>query len=290
MINPVFLRTFMNLVKTNHFTHTAEELSMTQPGVSQHIKKLEIQLGTTLLNRYGKKFELTTAGESLFQYGLKQFKAESDLLNTIASDDVNIGHCTLACSGSMAMQLYPKLLNLQKERSGLTVSVEAAPNTTIIELIKKNQSDFGIVTQQVNDPSLIQEPLGEDALCLVMPAQSEPTWEVLLELGFINHPDGHHYATQLLEKNFSGEFKGMDQLPQTGYINQLSQILLPVSMGLGFTVIPKSSLDVFPYPDRIRNAVLASLVNERVFLITKKHRALPSRYQLIRELLRSEWH
>lgn len=290
MINTVFLRTFMSLVKTNHFTHTAQLLNMTQPGVSQHIKKLEAQLGKALLNRYGKKFELTTAGECLFQYGLQQSKAESELLSTIADNDLNTGNCTLACSGSMAMQFYPKLLNLQKEHSGLRVSVEAAPNTTIIELIRTNQADVGIVTQQVNDPKLIQEQLGEDALCLVMPAQSESTWQALLQLGFINHPDGYHYATQLLEKNFSKEFKGMDQIPNSGYINQLSQILLPVSMGLGFTVIPKSSLDAFPYPDRIRNAVIAVPVNETVYLITKKHRALPLRYQLIRELLSSEWH
>ncbi|MEH6358508.1 MAG: LysR family transcriptional regulator [Pseudomonadales bacterium] len=289
MINTVFLRTFVSLVKTNHFTHTAELLNMTQPGVSQHIKKLEAQLGKTLLNRYGKKFELTAAGECLFQYGLQQTKAESELLNTIAGDHLNVGNCTLACSGSMAMQLYPKLLELQKKFSGLTVSVEAAPNAAIIELIRTNQSDVGIVTQQVNDPKLIQKQLGEDALCLVVPAQSESTWEALLGLGFINHPDGHHYASQLLEGNFTTEFKGMDQIPHSGYINQLSQILLPVSMGLGFTVIPQSSLAAFPYPDRVRNADIAVPVNEIAYLITKKNRTLPLRYQLIRELLSSEW-
>lgn len=290
MINPVFLRTFMSLVKTNHFTHTAELLNMTQPGVSQHIKKLEAQLGKPLLNRHGKTFELTTAGDSLYQYGLQQAEAQSELLNSIAGDDLHAGDCRLACSGSMAMQLYPELLNLQKRFPGLTVSVEAAPNTAIIERIRGNQSDIGIVTQPVSDPKLIQEPLGEDALCLVVPAEAESTWQSLLKLGFIDHPDGHHYVIQLLEVNFSAEYRGMDRIPQSGYINQLSQILLPVSLGLGFTVIPRSSLDAFPYPDRIRSATLAVPVNETVYLITKKYRTLPSRYQLIRELLTDQWH
>ncbi|MEH6813125.1 MAG: LysR family transcriptional regulator [Motiliproteus sp.] len=289
MINPVFLRTFMSLVKTNHFTHTAQVLNMTQPGVSQHIKKLEAQLGKPLLNRYGKKFEITSAGDSLYQYGLKQAEAESELLNTIAGDDLHTGDCRLACSGSMAMQLYPALLNLQKRCPGLTVSVEAAPNAAIIERIRTNQSDIGIVTQPVNDPKLVQDQLGEDALCLVVPAQAESTWPELLQLGFINHPNGHHYAIQLLEVNFSKEFVGMDRIPQSGYINQLSQILLPISLGLGFTVIPQSSLDAFPYPDRIRSAKLTVPINEKAYLITKKHRTLASRYQLVREILAGQW-
>lgn len=289
MINPVFLRTFMSLVETKHFTQTAQQLNMTQPGVSQHIKKLEVQFGKALLNRYGKSFELTAAGDSLYRYGLQQAKAESDLLNTIEGDDQYIGGCRLACSGSMAMQLYPELLKLQNQFSGLSISVEAAPNATIVDQIRANQADLGIVTQLVNDSKLEQKQIGIDELCLVMPAKVDTSWQTLLKLGFINHPDGHHYATELLEMNFPEEYQGVEKIKQSGYINQLSQILLPVSQGLGFTVIPRSSLDAFPFQDQIRSATLASPINEAVYLITKKHRTLPSRYKLVIELLKEQW-
>ncbi|TQV66972.1 LysR family transcriptional regulator [Exilibacterium tricleocarpae] len=289
MINPVFLRTFMDLVETNHFTRTAERLNMTQPGVSQHIKKLEAQLGKPLLNRHGKTFDLTTAGESLYQYGLRQSAAETELRNSIAEDDRHSGPCRLACSGSMAMQLYPQLLGLQKQFPGITVQVEAAPNSTIIERVRTNRSDMGIVTQPVRDPTLLEERLGEDPLCLALPAQADSAWESLLHLGFINHPDGHHYAIQLLEANFPETFLGMDHIRESGYVNQLSQILLPVSMGLGFTVIPHSSLDAFPYPALIRSSPLATRVDETVYLVTKKYRALPSRFSLISEILDAQW-
>lgn len=48
MINPTWVNTFITLVNTGHFTQTAEKLFMTQPGVSQHIKKLEEQVGSEL--------------------------------------------------------------------------------------------------------------------------------------------------------------------------------------------------------------------------------------------------
>ncbi len=289
MINPVFLRTFMHLVKTNHFTRTAEQLHMTQPGVSQHIKKLEEYLGTPLLNRYGKSFELTRAGELLYQYGAQQAEAEFDLQQKLAGDDPHAGKCRLACSGSMAMQLYPSLLGLQKQFGELRFSVEAAPKTAIIERIKNNQSDFGIVTQPVNDPMLDSEYLGKDTLCLVLPPKTVARWQSLRSLGFINHPDGHHYASRVLETNFPDDFNGMDQISESGYINQLGQILLPVAQGLGFTVIPKSSLDAFPFPDQLQSATLEAPVEDEVYLLTKKHKPLPKRYHRIRELLIDQW-
>jgi DNA-binding transcriptional LysR family regulator len=289
MINPLFLRTFVCLVKTKHFTRTADALNMTQPGVTQHIKKLELQLGTALLNRYGKKFELTNAGESLFHYANQLSEAEDELMQKIVGDKGHVGECKLACSGSMAMLLYPQLLALQKSYKGLCMSVEAAPNTKIIEMICANQVDLGIVTQPINNPELLQQRLGEDALCLVVPAKAVSSWDSLMQLGFINHPDGHHYAIQLLEMNFANDFLTIDRIPQSGYVNQLSQILLPVSQGLGFTVIPKSSLDAFPYPELIRSAELKTKVNETAYLISKKHRALAKRYRLIKELLSKQW-
>ncbi|MGI0117529.1 LysR family transcriptional regulator [Zooshikella sp. RANM57] len=289
MISQNFLRTFRVLVQTGNFTRTAEQLYMTQSGVSQHIKKLETQLGQLLLNRYGKRFELTSAGELLFDFAIKQLTAESELLKSLEMDNPHVGQCKIACSGPMAMQLYPELLNLQVHTPTLTFSLEAAPNETIIELIKNNQFDLGIVTQQVNDHALMQQWVGTDDLCLIVPKGKQVNWSSLMNLGFINHPSGHHYAYQLLEQNFPNEFVTMNQLPERSYVNQLAQILLPISHGIGFTVIPKSTLDVYPYLNKIRVVTLDKPVAEDVYLVSKKHKPLPVRYQLVTSLIKQLW-
>jgi len=287
MINTAFLRTFMSLVNTRHFTQTAEQLHMTQPGVSQHIKKLEAQLGKNLLNRHGKSFELTSAGESLYEYGLRQRQAEVDLKEKINEDNLYTGECRIACSGSMALQLYPKLLELQSNFPKLSFSVEVAPNPRIIDLVQSNQYEMGLITQLSSNTSLNHSRLGEEPLYLVLPHDAKSDWSSLVQLGFINHPDGHHYAIQVLEENYAKDFQGMDQFPQRSYINQLGQILLPVSKGLGFTIIPKAAVDAFPYPHLLRTAKLKKQISEPIYLVTKKHRPLATRYQLITELLNS---
>lgn len=73
MINPIWLRSFCTLVEVGHFTRTSERLNMTQSGVSQHIRKLEEQLEQVLLNRHGKRFTLTEAGERLYREGARLF-------------------------------------------------------------------------------------------------------------------------------------------------------------------------------------------------------------------------
>ena len=51
MLNPNWLKTFVTLIDTGHFTKTAEKLFMTEPGVSQHISKLEKACGHALIHR-----------------------------------------------------------------------------------------------------------------------------------------------------------------------------------------------------------------------------------------------
>ena len=67
MLNAQWLETFVTLCETGHFTRAAEQLNMTQPGVSQHLQKLEAQIGQSLISRQGKSFSPTPAGEAVLE-------------------------------------------------------------------------------------------------------------------------------------------------------------------------------------------------------------------------------
>lgn len=64
-----------------------ELLHMTQPGVSQHINKLETACGYPLIKRFNKKFELTIYGRKVYDYAVKHFEEEFDLLQNLAHDE-----------------------------------------------------------------------------------------------------------------------------------------------------------------------------------------------------------
>ncbi|HIF9171131.1 TPA: LysR family transcriptional regulator [Photobacterium damselae] len=136
MLNPIWLKTFTTLIDTGHFTKTAQKLFMTQPGVSQHIKKLEEYCGYPLIIREKKSFELTEQGRLVYQYS-----------------------------------------------------------------------------------------------------------------------------------------------------QQLSQILLPIAMGLGFTVLPKSAVDQFTSKDKLTVIQTPQTVSETLYLVKKKHRVLGTRYRTIEKVI-----
>ncbi|PSU36506.1 LysR family transcriptional regulator [Photobacterium lutimaris] len=281
MLNTQWLHTFITLVEIGHFTQTADKLFMTQPGVSQHIKKLEEQAGTPLIKRIGKRFELTPAGQQLYQYGLRRQDDEKQLLGQLLADDPFSGECHLACSGSLAMFLYPHFLSHQKNHQAISIHLESAPNQRILEGIKGGQFDIGIITHAVADQYFNQTKIGQEALCVVVPADypdAKLDKESLYSLGFINHPDGKHYLQQVHQANYGDSHFDFRKMKITGYINQLNQILLPVSKGLGFTVLPEKAVDHFSYPDKIKTLAVPNTVSQELYLIRKQHRPLPKRY------------
>lgn len=291
MINQKHLNTFMKLVETQHFTHTAEQLFMTQPGVTQHIQKLEKHFNTLLLQRYGKQFELTLAGEKLYQTGLAMKLLETQLNEQINHDDPEEGVCSIACSGALANFLYPHFVQQQTLHPKLTVSVEAAPNQNIINDLLSNKMDLGLVTVESVNEQLKQTLVGHEELQLVLPLthqmSNDAGFEELNQLGFINHPDGLHFLEKIFSVNFKAEYKGPNSLNMKGYVNQLQQILLPVAKGLGFTILPKRAVLQFEQQKLLRVFPLTHIVNEPIYLTQKRYRQLPARYQWFEDKIKT---
>ncbi|KJY81878.1 LysR family transcriptional regulator [Vibrio galatheae] len=287
MINPAWLKTFVTLVDTGHFTKTAEKLFMTQPGVSQHIKKLEQACGYSLIERYNKSFEVTEAGHSVYQYALHIEKQESDLLSSLNMEDPYSGSVAISCSGSLALLLYPHLLNLQCKYSQLVTKLEAAPHQKIVTDVLSGATDIGIVTHIPADSRFDSQILGSEPLCLMLPKSqaSQPITQTRLkQLGLIQHPDAIHYLSLYFSQCGDSDLENIniDEIPVNGYINQLSQILLPVAKGLGFTVLPKSALDSFSDKSRIAIFEPSNSVIETLYFLTKRHRQLPKRFATIK--------
>ncbi|GAM58389.1 transcriptional regulator, lysR family [Vibrio ishigakensis] len=115
MLNPNWLKTFKTLVEINHFTKTAEALFMTQPGVTQHIQKLEQACGAELIIKQGKRFELTEQGQKVYEYANQFMEEQQQLLSELKQDDENKGPISISCSGSLAQWLYPMFIAIQKQ-------------------------------------------------------------------------------------------------------------------------------------------------------------------------------
>ena len=283
MINVTWLRTFCTLVEVGHFTRTAEQLHMTQSGVSQHVRKLESQLETPLLVREGKRFFLTDAGERLYQDGRKVIQDLATMEQRVGEDPPYEGQVRIMSPGSVGLRLYPHLLALQKQHPKLVIEYRFAPNADVEKAVAEDAIDFGFMTRDTNREEVSCRAVAKEELLLVTPAKvSTPDWQQLLELGFIDHPDGAHHAGLLLGANYP-EFRNSGAFESRGFSNQISLILEPVSMGLGFTVLPAYAVEAFAKPKRIRAHRLPKPVSEPLYLATRKEKPLPRRVNTVME-------
>ena len=281
MINPVWLRSFCTLVEVGHFTRTAQNLHMTQSGVSQHVHKLEEYLGQPLLIREGKRFTLTSAGDRLYHEGQKLLLSLSNLEQQIALDPTHEGIVRVASPGSVGLKLYPELLALQRRYPKLVVEYRFAPNHEIEKLIAEHKVDIGIMTCLSTLTEVSLKAVSEEELLLVTPnAVSEPSWDQLLALGFIDHPDGAYHAGQLLSVNFP-EFQNSHQFKRSGFSNQINLILEPVSMGLGFTVLPNHAISAFTENTKVNVHSLPQRVSETLYMGTHTHKFIANRVKTV---------
>jgi DNA-binding transcriptional LysR family regulator len=290
MLNPQWLATFITLVETGSFTRTAGLRFMTQPGVSQQLKKLERSCDTTLVVRLGKGIELTEQGRQVYEFALLQQQREEQLFDSLKFDAPYEGRCVIACSGALAQRIYPSLLMLQSQHPGLTIQLEVAPHRSIFEGITQSTIDLGISTQRLDEDNFSYQQAGTEPLALMLPAGVEVNGDfitTLMSLGLIQHPDASHYLNLYFSHCGDNTLADCDpaMFRQSGRINQLSQILLPVSKGLGFTVLPSSTLMHFADAARVEQYVAPKRVSEPLYFVTSRHRQLAARYDTVKAAL-----
>lgn len=287
MLNATWLETFTALCEAGHFTRAAERLHMTQPGVSQHLKKLEAQVGQKLITWQGKSFTLTPAGEAVFALGLSRRAEEKRLRDAIETDDRDAGPVHISCSGSFAMLLYPILLEWMQSAPELSVHLQAAPQADILAGLLEGRFDLGVLGADPDHARLEAQHIGREELCLLLPAGAAPpeTFADLDAHGFIAHPDGYAYADDLLKLNFPEDYPGADRLRLRGSVNQIGQIPAPVANGIGYTLLPRSGVEAFADKAQLSVVPLPKRRWHELWLASRRGRSAPARVLHTQEMI-----
>lgn len=283
MLNATWIETFTVLAEEGHFTRAAARLNMTQPGVSQHLRKLEHQLGQKLISRDGKSFTLTAAGETVRGLGLSRRAEERALRDAISRDDPDVGELHVACSGSFAMLFYPRAIALMRDSPGLAIHVEAAPQARILAGVLEGRFDLGVVTEDPSHPRIEAKHIGQEELCLLLPAGTDDPVRFgdLEALGLVAHPDVYSYVDDLFPLNFPEAFTGADRVKVRTYVNQIGQIPSPVAEGVGYTLLPRSGLAAFPQAERVKIASLPEPRHHELWTISRRGRSPSARLKRI---------
>lgn len=154
MVNLELYRVFYTVAKFGSSTRAAEELFISQPAVSQAIKQLENQLGTTLFNRTHMGMELSTQGGKLIFKQVEEAlrlldDAESKLLElkTTATGTIRIGATDAIFSHILADKIVA--YNIKYPAVKFELLTGTTPET--LEQLKEGKCDVGFINLPVDD-------------------------------------------------------------------------------------------------------------------------------------------
>ncbi|NLB51102.1 MAG: LysR family transcriptional regulator [Clostridiaceae bacterium] len=163
------LRIFLEVARQKNFTRAAENLFLSQPTVSVHIKKLEEALDTPLFRRGKEGMELTEAGRLLFQYGQELLETRAEALAAIQQEQRVIrGRLEIAASSVPGAYLLPDLLQaFCVLHPQVSFSISLRDSRQVLQSIADCSHDLGFTGEPGSGNALGQVMLSEDELILV---------------------------------------------------------------------------------------------------------------------------
>ena len=156
--NLEYYKFFYYVGKLHSITLAAEELNVSQPAVSQAIRNLERELGTTLFMRTSRGVRLTAEGQTLYGYVQRGYETIREgerkflEMQELTSGEVCIG------ASDMTLQFYllPYLEKFHEKYPGIKVIVSNAPTPETLNSLREGRIDFGIVSTPFPDRPDIQ--------------------------------------------------------------------------------------------------------------------------------------
>lgn len=156
-ININLYKTFFTVANTKNMNKAAEELCITQPAVTKSIKKLELQLGTTLFIRSSKGMELTAEGQMLYDKVKSAFiileEAEKSFLDF---KDLKTGEVRIGISAVLTnIVLLESVKEFTEKYPGVNVIINNGLTSDLLNDLNKGKLDFVIYNEgDANIPNI----------------------------------------------------------------------------------------------------------------------------------------
>jgi len=271
-VNLELYRIFYVVAKHKHMTKASEELHISQPAISQSIKKLEDQLGGTLFLRSNKGMELTEEGKMFYDY----VKGALELINNAENEftsfkDLSKGEIKIGCSTTLTkLVLMDALKNFHSDYPNINVDITNDLTSNLINDLKLGKLDFVIFNESnIKETNLDLKKVKE------------------LKQGFIYNPSFYkddvtnfedlNNCPLILQKEESNSRKLLDHIalennvkliPKMEVVSQdLITEFVNIGLGVGFVIIDLAKRN---FKDLEELKINKKIPNINVYLATNK--------------------
>ncbi|RLQ95459.1 LysR family transcriptional regulator [Falsibacillus albus] len=241
-----WLHTFISAAKHENFRKASEELFISQPSVSIHIKLIEEELSCKLFNKKGRNILLTEEGKRFLPHAVSMIdQYDKSLLEIHRMKQGYSQSLNLGISPLIADTIMPFVLKqFMNAFPAVEISVQIIESLAIESAVHKGEVDIGLSCLQIQNADLICRLLYEDPVIFVAPhdgrdSETAPPLDVLELLADYhlithNHPD---YWDKLL-RTIRTKAAGL----KTMTVSQVHVTKRFIVEGLGVSFLPSSTV------------------------------------------------
>lgn len=241
------LHAFIAVADTNSFSEASDQLYLTQPAISKRVAALESELDIQLFDRIGRKVTLTEAGAALLIRAKNIVQQVEDSKRAIQNLSGHIaGKLSIGTSHHIGLHRLPPILREFTHRyPEVELDLHFMDSEEACHAIEQGELELGIVTLPLQPAKLLKtHEVWEDPLDIVV-NPSHPLLDLeqitpkqLAKYSAILPTEGT-YTRQIFEQTMR---KHKLELKVGLSTNYLETIKMMVSVGLGWSVLPRSMI------------------------------------------------
>lgn len=152
------------------FSVAAELLNISQPSLSQYIKKIEDEIGMPLFERANGNIRTTDAGKVYIETGKKMLELEKDMLNRLADISANkSGSVTIGTTPFRSVTIMPEVIKKFKNLySGIEVIIREMPTHELTDAAERGEFDLCVATLPLNEDLFKYDVIMDEEIVLAV--------------------------------------------------------------------------------------------------------------------------
>ena len=154
------LKSFVTIVNKGSYKAAAEDIHLSQPAITHHIKSLESHFNVTLFRLSPKKPILTAEGNRLYQLAKPVLSTMKDLKSAMEEFQYAKERITFSATSTVSTYLLPKILGKFKlANPGIFLDFKVGNTDFVKKLLIAGKLNFGILGTSGNLPKRFQKLL-----------------------------------------------------------------------------------------------------------------------------------
>ena len=242
------LNAFIAVAETGGFSLAAERLHLTQPAVSKRIAALESQLDVRLFDRLGREIGLTEAGRALLPRAYQILNVLDDTRRALTNLNGDIGgRLSLATSHHIGLHRLPPLLRaFTRAHPQVSLDIRFLDSEVAYDEVLHGRAELAVITlaPQTAEPVRAVK-VWDDPLDFVVAPEHPLASKTDIQLADIaGHPavfpGGNTFTHHIAQRLFEREGLTPNITMSTNYMETIKMM---VSIGIAWSVLPRSMLD-----------------------------------------------